>query len=73
MATPDTIKHKKKKEEDELTNRAHIVTPDPDEDPGTPKVGVIREDETKVDASPKKKRDAGGPLHLGVNFDGNKE
>jgi hypothetical protein len=73
MATPDTIKQKQKREGDELANPAHIVTPDPDEDPGVPKVGVIREHERKVDASPKKKPRDGGHLRVGVDFDGNKE
>ncbi|MEZ5365568.1 MAG: hypothetical protein R2748_25375 [Bryobacterales bacterium] len=70
MAEPDTIQAKREKDgDDTVSNRAHVVTPDPDKDPGSPKVGVILEDEVHVDASPKKKQDDGGPMHVGVNFD----
>ena len=73
MATPDTIKQKQKRKDDELANPAHIVTPDPDEDPGTPKIGTISERDRHVDASPKKKKRDYGHLRVGVDFDGNKE
>ncbi|MCB9385332.1 MAG: hypothetical protein H6509_12005 [Bryobacterales bacterium] len=72
MAEPDTIQAKKEKDGDEkISNRAHLVTPDPDKDPGRPKIGVIRKEEVHVDASPRKKKDDSGPMHVGVTFDAN--
>lgn len=72
MAEPDSTKSKRNKDgDDKVSNRAHIVTPDPDKDPGVPKIGVVRKEEVNVDASPKKRKDDGGPMHVGVNFDAN--
>ena len=70
MAEPDTTKQKKDEAaDDEIANRAHIVTPDPEEDPGHPKLGVVDREDAKVDASPKKRTSDNGPLSVGVNFD----
>ena len=70
MAEPDSAQHKKDEAgDDEIVNRAHVVTPDPEDDPGHPKVGVVEKDAAKAGLSPKKRTRDTGPLSVGVSFD----
>ena len=72
MAEPDSTKNKQKKAGDKAANVAHIVTPDPDNDPQSPKLRERSPKDREVDASPKSKYrrgDDGGPMHVGVDFD----
>jgi hypothetical protein len=71
MAEPDSTKHKQKKSEEEAENVAHVVTPDPDEDPGTPKLGLRKVDARDPATKPKRRAnpEPNEPMHVGVNFD----
>ena len=69
MAEPDITKHKKEESDDEIVNRTHTVTPDPDDDPGVPKVGVVEDGAEVAAARPKKRTADNGPMNVGVNFD----
>ncbi len=71
MAEPDTTKQKQEKAGEKIANIAHVVTPDPDKDPGLPKLGTRKVSAADIDTAPTKKKIGAdtGPMHVGVNFD----